>query len=350
MKKLTLILTTLLLAVSFMAAQTPKEKPTIVVIPFETKNIERNEVNVLFEIFTNEISDSGKFKVVDRSKVDKIRDEHSFQSSDWSSDEKVAKLGNALNANIVVTGQLMPFMKKTVASFRMLDINTMEIVSSATERVNDISDLFDEIPNIVKKLTGEIKNTSKTENVDVATAKTETEESYTKEESAPHENKSQDIDFSFPKEQVVSERFSKEELSKANNRYLNNITAGAMLLTFGIMSSVAGLILTIIGFVNYDYYNNKTPSLDDYKDYYGRYDYDSYHKDYDYYSEEANGFLAMGIIGVTPLLVGGLLMTFLSAIPFSKASAINKKYFTVSGSGGYGKKNERLEIAFGYRF
>ena len=148
----------------------------------------------------------------------------------------------------------------------------------------------------------------------------------------------------------MSERFSKEELSKANNRYWNNITAGAMLLTFGIMSSVAGLILTIIGFVNYDYYNNKTPSLDDYKDYYGRYDYDSYNNDCDYYSEEANGYRAMGIIGVTTLLVGGLLMTFLSAIPFSSASAINKKYFTVSSTGGYGKKNERLEIAFGYRF
>ncbi|MBQ1999675.1 MAG: hypothetical protein II220_09380, partial [Spirochaetales bacterium] len=95
LKKLTLILTTLLLAVSFMTAQERKEKPTIVVIPFEAKNVEQNDADVLLEIFTNEIAGTGKFKVVDRSNVDKIREQHKFQNSEWSNDEKVAKLGEA---------------------------------------------------------------------------------------------------------------------------------------------------------------------------------------------------------------------------------------------------------------
>ena len=159
-KKLTLILTTLLLAVSFMTAQERKEKPTIVVIPFEAKNVEQNDADVLLEIFTNEIAGTGKFKVVDRSNVDKIREQHKFQNSEWSNDEKVAKLGEALNANIVVTGQLMPFKDKIVVSFRMVDVNTMEIVSSASTKVNDISEFFDVIPDIVKKLTGEIESIS----------------------------------------------------------------------------------------------------------------------------------------------------------------------------------------------
>lgn len=160
LKKLTLILTTLLLAVSFMTAQERKEKPTIVVIPFEAKNVEQNDADVLLEIFTNEIAGTGKFKVVDRSNVDKIREQHKFQNSEWSNDEKVAKLGEALNANIVVTGQLMPFKDKIVVSFRMVDVNTMEIVSSASTKVNDISEFFDVIPDIVKKLTGEIESIS----------------------------------------------------------------------------------------------------------------------------------------------------------------------------------------------
>ena len=160
LKKLTLILTTLLLAVSFMTAQETKGKPTIVVIPFDAKNIEQNDANVLFEVFTNEIAGTGKFKVVDRTKVDFIKKQHEFQNSDWSNDEKVAKLGNALNANIVVTGQLMPFKDKIVVSFRMLDVNTMEIVTSATARVSDTSEFFDKIPEIVKKLTGEISSIS----------------------------------------------------------------------------------------------------------------------------------------------------------------------------------------------
>ena len=171
LKKLTLILTTLLFAVSFMTAQETKGKPTIVVIPFDAKNIEQNDANVLFEVFTNEIAGTGKFKVVDRTKVDFIKKQHEFQNSDWSNDEKVAKLGNALNANIVVTGQLMPFKDKIVVSFRMLDVNTMEIVTSATARVSDTSEFFDKIPEIVKKLTGETKSVSTTSNI--TTSKTE---------------------------------------------------------------------------------------------------------------------------------------------------------------------------------
>ena len=160
LKRITLILTTLLLAVSFMTAQETKGKPTIVVIPFDAKNVEQNDANVLFEVFTNEIAGTGKFKVVDRTKVDFIKKQHEFQNSDWSNDEKVAKLGNALNASIVVTGQLMPFKDKIVVSFRMLDVNTMEIVSSATEKVSDISEFFDIIPDVVRKLTGEISSIS----------------------------------------------------------------------------------------------------------------------------------------------------------------------------------------------
>lgn len=171
MRKLTLIFLSLLFIVSAVTAQETKGKPTILVIPFDAKNIEQTEVEVLLDTFTNKIADSGKFKVVDRSKIDEIKKEHEFQNSNWSSDEKAAKLGNALNANIVVTGQLMPFKDKIVVSFRMLDVNTMEIVTSATARVSDTSEFFDKIPEIVKKLTGEIKSISTTSNI--TTSKTE---------------------------------------------------------------------------------------------------------------------------------------------------------------------------------
>ena len=165
MRKLTLIFLSLLFIVSAVTAQETKGKPTILVIPFDAKNIEQTEVEVLLDTFINKIADSGKFKVVDRSKIDEIKKEHEFQNSNWSSDEKAAKLGNALNANIVVTGQLMPFKDKIVVSFRMLDVNTMEIVTSATARVSDTSEFFDKIPEIVKKLTGEIKSISTTSNI-----------------------------------------------------------------------------------------------------------------------------------------------------------------------------------------
>ena len=171
LKKLTLILTTLLLAVSFMTAQEINGKPTVVTLPFDAKSVEQSEAEVLLEVLTNEIAGTGKVTVVDRSKIDKIKKEHEFQNSDWSNNEKVAKLGNVLNANAVITGQLMLFKKDIVATFRMLDVNTMEIVSSATTRVKDTSEFFDKIPEIAKKLMGEIKSISMSSNI--TTSKTE---------------------------------------------------------------------------------------------------------------------------------------------------------------------------------
>ena len=165
MRKLTLIFAVLLCVANILTAQETKGKPTILVIPFDAKNIEQTEVEVLFDKFTNKIADSGKFKVVDRSKVDEIKKQHEFQNSDWSSDEKAAKLGNALNANMVVVGKLMPFQKKINASFRILDVNTMEIVSTADGVFDDILVFFNKIPEIVKKLTGETKSVSTTSNI-----------------------------------------------------------------------------------------------------------------------------------------------------------------------------------------
>jgi TolB-like protein len=150
---------------NILTAQETKGKPTIVVIPYDAKNIEQSDAEVLLETFTNKIADSGKFKVVDRSKVNEIKKQHEFQNSDWSNDEKVAKLGNALNANMVAVGKLMPFQKKINASFRILDVNTMEIVSTADGVFDDILAFFNKIPEIVKKLTGEIKSISTTSNI-----------------------------------------------------------------------------------------------------------------------------------------------------------------------------------------
>ena len=172
MRKLTLILVILLCVANILTAQETKGKPTIVVIPFETRDVDANDAEALFDTFTNKIVDSGKFKVVDRSKVNEIKKQHEFQNSDWSNDEKVAKLGNALNASLVVVGKIQPFQKQMKAYFRILDINTMEIVSTAEGLFSDILDLFNKTPEVVKKLTGEIKSISMSSNI--TTSKTET--------------------------------------------------------------------------------------------------------------------------------------------------------------------------------
>lgn len=150
MKKLFIVLGMLLVVTSATFAQ---EKPTVVIVPFDSVGIDKEELNVLFEVFTSEFAGLGIARVVDRNSFDKIRAQHSFQDSDWSDSDKIAQLGKALNANMVVTGQLLLFKGKLIATFRMLDVNTVEIVATTTEQASDTNELFDKLKNIAKNLS-----------------------------------------------------------------------------------------------------------------------------------------------------------------------------------------------------
>lgn len=156
MKKLTLITILLMIFATLMFAQENQTKAVVAIAGFDVKGVSEDEANVLFEVFISEFAGLGKCKVVDRSSVDKIKEQHQFQNSDWSNSEKVAKLGNALNANMVITGQLMLFKDTLVGTFRMLDVNSMEIVATATERVKDTNEFFMKLNDIAKKLVKSI--------------------------------------------------------------------------------------------------------------------------------------------------------------------------------------------------
>jgi len=157
MKKLCVFVLMLLVVTTVVFAQ---EKPTVVIVPFDTVGVDETEADVLFEVFTSEFAGLGNARVVDRNSFDKIKAQHSFQSSDWSNSDKIAQLGKALNANMVVTGQLMSFKGSLVATFRMLDVNTVEIVATATERTSGTDDLFEKLGNMAKKLTANLISSS----------------------------------------------------------------------------------------------------------------------------------------------------------------------------------------------
>lgn len=156
MKKL-ILMSLMLLGFTATFAQ---EKPTVVIVPFDTVDVDKNEANVLFEVFTSNFAGLGKTRVVDRNSFDKIKAQHSFQTSDWSNSDKVAQLGKALNANLVVVGQLMSFKGSLVATFRMLDVNTVEIVATATERTSGTDELFGKLEGMAKKLASNLNTSS----------------------------------------------------------------------------------------------------------------------------------------------------------------------------------------------
>lgn len=141
---------------------TSSEKPTIVVNPFDVKGVPNDESEVLFEVFQSEFSNSinGKAKTVDRSSLEKIKTQQDFQNSDWSNTDKVAEMGKALNASIVVTGQIMMFKSNLVTTIKLIDVNTTEILSSVVEKTSSTDELFLKLSDMANKLA---KNLTLTE-------------------------------------------------------------------------------------------------------------------------------------------------------------------------------------------
>ena len=143
------------------AQEQETQKTVAVVVPFDSSGVPQEEVDVVYRMFLSEFVRTGKCIVVDRSKFDKIKAQQNFQLSDWSNNDKVAKLGKALNANVVVTGQAMKFRTQVMFIAQILDVNSTEIVSSSDERVGDVDELFSKFPAMCRELT---KNLAKPQN------------------------------------------------------------------------------------------------------------------------------------------------------------------------------------------
>lgn len=139
---LLLALAALFCSVAAAQEQEQQQKPVAVIVPFDSSGVPQEEVDVLDRMFLSEFARTGKCTVVDRNSFDKIRAQQKFQLSDWSNNDKVAKLGKALNANVVVTGQVMRFRSQVMFVTQILDVNTTEILSSSDKAVNDVAELF----------------------------------------------------------------------------------------------------------------------------------------------------------------------------------------------------------------
>ena len=138
------------------AQEQTAQKLVAVVVPFDSSGVPQEEVDVLDRMFLSEFARTGKCTVVDRSSFDKIRAQQNFQLSDWSNSDKVAKLGKALNASVVVTGQVMRFRTQVMFVTQILDVNSTEIISSADEQVNDVAVLFGRFGGMCKTLTNKL--------------------------------------------------------------------------------------------------------------------------------------------------------------------------------------------------
>lgn len=153
------IIATLIIAAFSVVCSFAEQKTVTVIVPFDSKGVASDEADIITEYFITEYAATGKATVVDRNSFEKIRAQQNFQNTDWSNAEKVAKLGESLNASQVIVGQLLKFREEIITTIKVVDVNTTEILAGKTERVKDVAQLFDKIPAICNELAESSRKT-----------------------------------------------------------------------------------------------------------------------------------------------------------------------------------------------
>ena len=148
MKKMFIVFWMLLIVTSMGFAQ-----KSIAVSTFDITGgaVSSEEAEAITELFISELVATGKVNVVDRANFDKVIEEMKFQSSDWSNSEKTIALGNAVNANMVVRGQIIKLGSKMYLSSTIIDLKTANVLSSAREQFNSLDDIFGLLTNFATK-------------------------------------------------------------------------------------------------------------------------------------------------------------------------------------------------------
>lgn len=61
-----------------------------------------DSVNNLFNQIEEELGKKKDIRLVDRSRIDRVLEQHAFEQSSWSDDGKIAEVGKALNADMLI--------------------------------------------------------------------------------------------------------------------------------------------------------------------------------------------------------------------------------------------------------
>jgi len=117
--------------------------PAIVVSTFSARGqaVTADDAESITELFIAELAKQSGIRVVDRTNLERVVAEMRFQTSDWSDPQKTARLGSALNAEVLVRGQLNQLGQQISFSITALDIKTLEVISS-TNRTFNANNIF----------------------------------------------------------------------------------------------------------------------------------------------------------------------------------------------------------------
>jgi formylglycine-generating enzyme required for sulfatase activity len=129
------------------------QQPVVAVAPFDAiSGISSTEANMITRVFFIRLGNTNRVSLVDRTIVERVLKEHSFQTGDWSNQQKTAELGSALNADWIVRGEMERFGSNILVTVQFYDIRTFRFMGGADLLLANADEAMQKMDPLVNKL------------------------------------------------------------------------------------------------------------------------------------------------------------------------------------------------------
>lgn len=130
--------------------------PVVAVMPLEANDVSPGEAQLLGDAIGTKLQETGAFRVMERSQMEKILSEQGFQQSGaCNGTECAVQVGQLLGIDRMVVGSVGRIGSAWVMNLRMVSVGTGEVLaSSSRNQKGEIADLLTELaPQAVADLT-----------------------------------------------------------------------------------------------------------------------------------------------------------------------------------------------------
>ncbi len=137
-------------------------KKNAAVLDFKAKGVATKQASIITDIFRGAVVKSGKYTVLDRSNMDKILTEQSFQQTGCTDTECAVKLGKLLSMQYMIVGTLSKLGSTYILSTEIISVEAGNILKSEDGNSKSIDNMITVAKDVALKLVGAISSSQTT--------------------------------------------------------------------------------------------------------------------------------------------------------------------------------------------
>jgi len=145
------------LSVPVIAKEEPRIK--IAVLDFKAKNVPETDAAIITDLFRDQLFNTKKFQMLDKAAIDNVIKKFNYQAAGICDVECAINIGENLQADKVINGDVNKLGAKYLISIRMVDVTDATLqLTKVFEKECRLEDLTLEMPGIISQFVEEYTN------------------------------------------------------------------------------------------------------------------------------------------------------------------------------------------------